>query len=390
MLYEIETILSIFAAIVVIAGGIAALTKKGRDKYRKAWYKITRFRPKVPRETLRIIPNYQMHRCIWNIGSIDKMPAMQVHCDFFVTNITDNDARICGVSLKKPQIIGEVIVRSPDSDIYGRFLIPPQFTSPVSVTFWIQPPICNEEKPLVADIIFIDHFNNPHEVKKVNIRPRVKKKKEAGGSPLEVVSDLDNPVEREVVTVLQAELDRYKECGRPVGGLGSVQTSVNDKKIRGIGTDIRKADSPLFQEIVQDTSNVTIESDNASILTDLYDTLNGDDKNTFINALVSRLSRETAYAPVGYFIMFVLFRLGQVNQALETAKTYLYKDSEYGFSDLLRLLDGLLRLEYPIFTDDELNEIEQCLKGIDEHLFRIPQRIQAIRTLRISERTKKK
>ncbi len=36
---------------------------------------------------------------------------------------------------------------------------------------------------------------------------------------LEMVSSLANPVEKEVATVLQAELSRYEKCGRRVGGL---------------------------------------------------------------------------------------------------------------------------------------------------------------------------
>ena len=34
------------------------------------------------------------------------------------------------------------------------------------------------------------------------------------------------PLVKQIVAILKDEVNRYKECGRPVGGLGSVQVHV--------------------------------------------------------------------------------------------------------------------------------------------------------------------
>jgi hypothetical protein len=59
-----------------------------------------------------------------------------------------------------------------------------------------------------------------------------------------------------------------------------------------------------------------------------------------------------------------------------------FVDGEFGFNDLLRLLDGLLRFEHPKFTPDLLDEVERFIEGIHEHTFRIRERIAAIRAFR--------
>lgn len=108
-----------------------------------------------------------------------------------------------------------------------------------------------------------------------------------------------------------------------------------------------------------------------------------------MESLLKRLSREAAYAPVGYFILLVLYRIGYLNKALETAKKELQADSAYGFSDFLRLLDGLLKYEYTEFSTEMLNDIEQFLKGIKEHTFGISERLLAVRAFLLGKRVEK-
>jgi len=207
---------------------------------------------------------------------------------------------------------------------------------------------------------------------------------------MEIVSDITNSVEREIVAVLQAEINRYKDCGRKVGGLGSIQTTYQGRSYCGVGSDWRKADSPNLQAIVPDPENAKIESDNGSTLIRFYDSLKKQQQNDFVECLLKRLSRETPYTSVGYFILFVLYRIGHLNKALETAKKELQGDSGYGFSDFLQLLDSLLKYEYPKFSTEILDDIEHFLKGIKEHTFRISERLLAVRTNLLRKRTEKK
>jgi len=379
----LEKLLAV-AAVVTILGGIAAFTKWGRNQCKKLWHFLTRYRPKVPRETVRLIP--QEHLNWWYLGSLKGEPTMQVVSDWYITNISNVDVLICGVSLRKPKTVGHIFVRHPQEDTYGSYSIPPFCTTKATIEFWIKPPICKEDKLLVVDIDFVDQFGNSYRVRKVEFHPKLKKKEKSTGPQMETVSDISNPVEREVVAVLQAEINRYKDCGRRVGGLGSIQTVYQGRSYCGVGTDWRKADSPRLQAIVPDPENVKIESDNASALIKFYYTLKGQEQNDFVEILLRRLSREGAYAPVGYFIIFVLYRIGHLDKALQIAKKELQDDSAYGFSDFLRLLDGLLKYEYPKFSTGMLDDIEQFLKGINEYTFRISERLSAIRTVLLAKR----
>lgn len=49
-------VLIAIAAAVTILGGIAALTEKGRNQWKRFWWFISRYYPKVPRKTVRLIP----------------------------------------------------------------------------------------------------------------------------------------------------------------------------------------------------------------------------------------------------------------------------------------------------------------------------------------------
>lgn len=380
-------ILYALAAIVTILGGIAAFTKWGRNQCKKFWHFLTRYRPKVPRETMRLVPQY--HHNWWSLGSSKGEPAIQVVCDWYITNISDVDALICEVSLRKPKTIGHIFVRHPHQNIYGDYSIPPGCTTEARADFWIQPPVCKEDEPLIIDIDFVDQFGNSHRVRKVKFRPLPKKKEEPIAPQMETVSDINNPVEREIVAVLQAEINRYKDCGRKVGGLGSIQTTYQGRSYCGVGTDWREVDSPKLQAIVPDPENAKIESDNASTLIKFYYTLKNQQQNDFVESLLKRLSAKTAYVPVGYFILFALCRIGYLNKALETAKKELQGDSAYGFSDFLRLLDGLLKYEYPKFSTEMLNDIEQFLKEVKDHTFRISERLLAIRAISLAKRVEK-
>lgn len=375
-----------FAAIITILVGIVTLTKWGHNQYKNVCYFFTRYRPKVPRETVRLIPRH--HHNWWHLGSTKGKPAMQVVCDWYITNICDVDVLICGVSLRKPKTIGNIYLRHQHQDIYGSYSIPPGCTTEARADFWIQPPIRKEGEPLVVDIDFVDQFGNSHRVRKVKFRPPPEKKEKPIVPQTETVSDISNPVEREIVTVLQAEINRYKDCGRRVGGLGSIQTTYHGRLYLGVDTGWRKANSPKLQAVVPDPENVKIESDNASTLIKFYYSLKDQQQNNFVATLLKRLSRETIYASVGYFILFVLYCIGYLNKALETAKKELQGDSAYGFSDFLQLLDGLLKYEYPKFSTEMLNDIEQFLKGIKEDTFRISERLLAVRTILLKKRMK--
>ena len=151
-----------------------------------------------------------------------------------------------------------------------------------------------------------------------------------------------------------------------------------------MGSDWREADSPRQQEIVTESVQEAIRSDNSAALIAVFGRCDSGEKETVVNALIQRISREGEYAPVGYFIALVLFRVGRLADGLAKAKADLLGDKQYGFSDMLRLIDGLLGFEHPSFADELLDDIERTLEENEEHPFRIPQRIAAIRAYRLT------
>jgi len=371
------------AGIVTILGGIFAAFKWGRGLLVKAWHFVTRSKPKVPRETIRILP--QMRGCWWGNGSVAGKPAMQVVGRWHVTNITGDNVRLLGARLLKPKTEGHVLTRHPQENIYGSYPILPGETTEVDSDFWVIPPMRKEGEDFKTSVVLIDQYGNEHKIKNVIFagpKPKEPKKEETPSEPIHSIAD---PIEKEVASVLKAEANRYKECGRRVGGLGSIQTTIQGKNYKGVGTEWREADSPKNQTITEDESTIQISSDNAQALLNLYKKLNADDeKKRYFDALFQRLDKNTEYAPVGYLILFVLFSLGKLDAALDVAVKNLQGDMAYGFSDFLRLLDALLRFRHSSFTPENLDSIERSLASVKEHTFRIGERLAAIRAYRLS------
>lgn len=334
-------------------------------------------------ETMKLIP--QHNRSHWSMGTLEAKPIMHLYGHFYVTNISRDNVFICGAKLRKPKIDGHILVRHVGQNIYGSYPIPPGHTTEAIVDFIVQSKIYKKSKQYVSNIDFIDQFGNSYRIRSVKFFPTPEVKEEPVGLPLETVSDIKNPIERNIVAILQAELERYKNCGRRVGGLGSIQTTYKGRTSRGVGTDWREPDSPKLQSVVPDPENATIESDNASTLIRFYHSLSPEQKDNFVEFLLKRLSREAIYASVGYFSLFVLFHTGHLSKALRTAKDKLQNDTTYGFSDFMRLLDGLLKYEYPKFTKTMIDNTEQFLKNIEEYTFRIQERVNAIRILSLGE-----
>ncbi len=96
--------------------------------------------------------------------------------------------------------------------------------------------------------------------------------------------------------------------------------------------------------------------------------------------MLLRLSADRGYSDVAYLILLVLFRIDYLKEALEKAKCDLQNSKQHGFSDFLRLLDGLMRIEHAAFSHEMTDQIEKFIEGLSEHTFRIPERLASIRT----------
>jgi hypothetical protein len=202
--------------------------------------------------------------------------------------------------------------------------------------------------------------------------------------PLEMVSSISNPVEKEVATVLQAELARYEKCGRRVGGLGSIHLAIDGREITGVGTESWNPNSPKNQSISANPEACDVRSDNLDALMAFYEGLAATEKKQFASALLARMDGN-AYLPVTYFIVCALWKIGCLKDALGEAKANLPQGDikVFGLSNALMLLNGLLRYRHPDFTNEMLDDIERFLVGLKEHPFQIPEKLAAIRTARL-------
>ena len=386
------TLISLICAVIMALAVVFGWLEWGRKKILRVWRFITRQKSRIPRETIRVVKHSRENW--WNLGSINGRPAMRINGHLYVTNIFNNNIRILSAEIitprkaKKNCVRNNVLTRHYQNNIYGSYELVPNITTELSIDFWIQPPIIKENKDLKLTIVLVDQFDNRHKIKNLLFESNVKKRLSAINNkipdlPKEAIYKIKNDIEKEVASVLKTEVVRYNECGRKVGGLGSVRLKDSDGS--GIGTEWRKADSPTNDSIEMSPQKNYIISENAQALINLYNKLEKtNDKTIFVNSLLSRLSRDKEYASVGYLIFLVFFRIGKLEMAFDIAKERLYKDQSYGFSDSLRILDGLLRFEHASFSVELLEKIEVFVDGLDEHLFRIPERLSAIRAFRLN------
>jgi hypothetical protein len=241
----LKTPAGIITSLTTIIGAVAAVWKWGKGVLQAVWHRFTRYRPRVPRETLRLV--LKPRETWWYIGSMNDEPVMQVVSHWYVTNISDKPVEVLRAFLTKPRTEGlMVLVRHPKDNIYGRYQIQQGATTELSADFWVQPPVQEVGKDFVATVVVLDQFGNEHRVKNVVFRgqkPPQQKTDQPRPESLHIIFD---PVEKEVAAVLKAELSRYQQCGRRVGGLGSVQTTYLNQTFRW--SRQRLARSRLTQE----------------------------------------------------------------------------------------------------------------------------------------------
>jgi hypothetical protein len=207
--------------------------------------------------------------------------------------------------------------------------------------------------------------------------------------PLELVSGIPDPIEREVAAVLQAELPRYERVGRRVGGLGSIHLVMDGKLFAGATTDSWNPDSPRPQSVAENPEAMELRSDNLEALLAFYSNLASDEeKDRFAGAILNRLDAEKGYLAISYFLVCVLWKIEKLQEALAHAKANLPQGEikVFGLSNVLMLLNMLLRYKYPDFGDDALDEIERFVRDLNEHTFQIPEKIAGIRAQRLRER----
>jgi hypothetical protein len=319
----------------------------------------------------------------------------QVVARFVVKNRTEEPLALTHARLVKPRIRGEIVhedvsVRAVDRNIYGNaahsgHLIPPKMSLPATASVMVRGVPRGELGKQVRVKIGISDDEGREQFLAFDMRVLSAAASEPAKPSLEVVSSILNPTEREVATVLQAEMARYEKCGRRVGGLGSVHLTIDGREMTGVGIDSWTENSPKNQSISANPDGCDLRSDNLDALMAFYNGLSATQKERFASALLARMDGK-AYLPVTYFIVCVLWKIGRLKDALEKAKSDLPQGEikVFGLSNALMLLNGLLRYRHPDFTNEMLDDIERFLVGLNEHPFQIPEKLAAIRTTRLT------
>lgn len=157
-----------------IAIGILTILGTIFGWFKKVWHWAEPFiKPKsasgiinLPTKTMVLIPVGRQNALWWHMGTIQDHPGMQIVGDLNVTNISNCGIFVIGTKLKKPKVIGKVLVRAHDSSMYGtNNIIPQGSVSDLRFDFFVQPPVCEIGETLKADVAIIDQFGNEHWLK---------------------------------------------------------------------------------------------------------------------------------------------------------------------------------------------------------------------------------
>ncbi|WP_417319231.1 hypothetical protein [Emcibacter sp.] len=378
--------------------GSAIFKKDGKLATLFPWIKSYLYRP-------IILPHQRQNW--WHMGRTgDAKPAMQLASYWYATNITDQPMSIFNCYIKSPWIQGQVLLKDTSSPCFGKFPIPPNSTTELHADFWIVPPIQKEGKDLKLDVVFVDQNGQKRILRQTFFRSDRKKTSKVKALAQEAVYTLSHNIEKHVVGILKDEISRYKKYGRESGQLGSIYAEYIGRKIKSIYQDSwTSSRSGERQEIVRDPQNSHISCENGDTLVQYFETLQSkNDKKIFLESLTSRLSREKEYYCVSYLILYVLFRVGRLEEGLKAVESGLSKQrslwdiilfkktdegsfekfQRHGYGDLLGMINGLLRYEHGSFSNDDLDLIEEFIHKTDEYTFSIDEKLNSIRAYRLA------
>jgi hypothetical protein len=377
--------------VVVVALAIGGLLGYGVSHWRN------RRKPSHPTDTIRVFPR----RSDWSFGYRDQKAfrdgqptSALLHLRCEVTNITDVPVRLLDAKISfgrlRERVDSWVLTRAADGAIFGsRHYVEPGHTTEVSAEFVLTPPPkdAKEGHAIRATVLLRDQWGNSCKVKNVTFtapaRPPIGVAERVG----EQLHAIQDPIEKDVAAVLKAEIDRYREAGaRSQGLLGSVKSfQASGGVTAGIGSEWRRVGTADQQSLVHDIPPPAISSDNADALVALHGRLGTDaERQRFMAALMRRVDRNTEYAEVGYLIALAAFRIGQLNTVLVAAKDHLRGDDAFGFSEVLRMVDALLRLEHSTFSPELLDDVERFAEKLPlDEVMRLRERIFAIRAYRV-------
>ena len=159
----------------VFVSGVYKVWQIGVDGFLdKIKLALARWLCRVQKKSLIVLRQHD-RSCWWHMREMNGTPAMQIVADFYLTNIAQEHA----VSVAKTFLVaygrkwwipfslrveGNVFVKHHVAlgGTFEKHSIPPGFTSEGIAAWWIQPPIKNIGKRLIARACVVDQFGNEH------------------------------------------------------------------------------------------------------------------------------------------------------------------------------------------------------------------------------------
>lgn len=184
-----------------------------------------------------------------------------------------------------------------------------------------------------------------------------------------------------VVSALRAEAHAYTNHGRRDGGLGSVAFTYGGRTYYGTPAQSRTVGTPGFL-VPPDPEACTIASANRDTLVDACARHYGSDPARFSELLFAFLDRDSEFSDVGYLIVLAAHRLGLLERACEVAWERLQGAPRFGFSEVMRLLSGLISFAYHEISSEELRKVETLVATLQEEEFQISSRIAEGRVMK--------
>jgi hypothetical protein len=126
---------------------------------RRFWHWATRYRPRIPRKTLRIWPMRRsplMSDQRWRTASVGDQPAMQIVSEWQVTNMAKKAIHIHHARIVRPRRArteGEVYVIDPRTNLVGDGMLAPRSFAEVMTQFFVHPPICQAGEDFTAKLV---------------------------------------------------------------------------------------------------------------------------------------------------------------------------------------------------------------------------------------------
>jgi hypothetical protein len=213
-------------------------------------------------------------------------------------------------------------------------------------------------------LILVDNHGNPHRSRRVlfTCKSPVETAMAAYGAIFEEeISQLSNPTEKNVASVLRTECANFREHPDQ-RRLGSAYLETNGVRSYQFPQESWGSDQPVHRRIDTSGAQFRVSSETADALLQYRNGLHGADLATWESALLRRLYPYREYASAAYTVLLAMHRIGSLEACLKTVSPYLRDPNRAWLNGIVRVLELLLRYEHATLNDRQLG----CIEGFAE------------------------